>query len=332
MEEYSLLNLFDFNDNISTMVKFDIVNFPNNIYLINNRFLYDIYTNKILYEFKYHLCQYLIKECKKDKIYKMIEHTFNLGIKKMGEGQPFPQTLCFYKDSIFYEIENNFDVLCKLYNSNMEEVKKHNIQLKIKKQKIFYNKNKISTEILNELLNELTVEISAKHQSSIYIYNNCLFIHNNEQYGIINTNLILIDLNTFIKKEFYNCYLTSLHLIKANYLLFAEKRTSPIEDRFILYNIANSNTTEINNIKKKYATGYIAMLDDDYVCIENTLLKLCNINDIPDDEQCIICFEKTEKDKIIVPCGHRQYCVKCIYKIKSCSLCRQDIEKIINIY
>ena len=112
-------------------------------------------------------------------------------------------------------------------------------------------------------------------------------------------------------------------------------------------NIFNYKLLEpINKIEFNVARQmniHMAKLTDDFYNVtfynytnQNTksyILKLKNMDDnISDEMRCIICFRKTEKDKILVPCGHRQYCKKCIYKIKNCSLCNQEVKQIINVY
>lgn len=53
---------------------------------------------------------------------------------------------------------------------------------------------------------------------------------------------------------------------------------------------------------------------------------------IPEKYQCVICFEFTEKTRILVPCGHTQYCLVCIESISTCSICRNKITNTIKIY
>ena len=55
-------------------------------------------------------------------------------------------------------------------------------------------------------------------------------------------------------------------------------------------------------------------------------------NDIPEDEQCVICFKRTDKKQVLVPCGHRQYCKECIKKVEICSLCRKPVNMVMDLY
>lgn len=47
---------------------------------------------------------------------------------------------------------------------------------------------------------------------------------------------------------------------------------------------------------------------------------------------CCICKIDIMKRIALVPCGHTSYCDMCAHKIKKCSLCKQYIYDIINIY
>jgi len=55
-------------------------------------------------------------------------------------------------------------------------------------------------------------------------------------------------------------------------------------------------------------------------------------NNVPIQYQCCICFGFTNKEKIIIPCGHTNYCNSCIFKIHECALCKIKIDKVISIY
>uniref|UniRef100_A0A914E458 RING-type domain-containing protein n=1 Tax=Acrobeloides nanus TaxID=290746 RepID=A0A914E458_9BILA len=45
---------------------------------------------------------------------------------------------------------------------------------------------------------------------------------------------------------------------------------------------------------------------------------------------CCICMENN-RDTILVPCGHHQFCNECAEKVKICPICRRAIEEKINI-
>ena len=53
---------------------------------------------------------------------------------------------------------------------------------------------------------------------------------------------------------------------------------------------------------------------------------------IPLEYQCCICFNFTYKRIVLAPCGHTQYCEKCIAEINTCSLCNSTIKSKVKIY
>ena len=62
------------------------------------------------------------------------------------------------------------------------------------------------------------------------------------------------------------------------------------------------------------------------------LYKFMDDDEIPDSEKCVVCFAKTEKKKVLVPCGHTQFCEKCINDIQECPLCRKKVDLVMKIH
>ena len=65
--------------------------------------------------------------------------------------------------------------------------------------------------------------------------------------------------------------------------------------------------------------------------------KFIDEDDIPKDNKCVICFSQTDRKRALVPCGHTQLCNDCIEEtkkglLKTCPLCRTDIDSVIKIY
>jgi hypothetical protein len=65
--------------------------------------------------------------------------------------------------------------------------------------------------------------------------------------------------------------------------------------------------------------------------------KFIDEDDIPKDNKCVICFSQTDRKSALVPCGHTQLCNDCIERtkkglLKTCPLCRSDIDSVIKIY
>ncbi len=86
----------------------------------------------------------------------------------------------------------------------------------------------------------------------------------------------------------------------------------------------------------------ITQLGDNYIAItmhtENKaqymslLYKLIEDTDVDEKDQCCVCFHFTEKNKALIPCGHTQFCEKCIGVLKKCPLCEKEISSILPIY
>ena len=53
---------------------------------------------------------------------------------------------------------------------------------------------------------------------------------------------------------------------------------------------------------------------------------------IKPENECVICYEYTDRKQVLVPCGHRKYCSKCIHIIKECSICKAKNVKVMKIY
>ncbi len=62
------------------------------------------------------------------------------------------------------------------------------------------------------------------------------------------------------------------------------------------------------------------------------LYKLIEDTDVDEKDQCCVCFHFTEKNKALIPCGHTQFCEKCIGTLKRCPLCEKEISSILPIY
>ena len=53
---------------------------------------------------------------------------------------------------------------------------------------------------------------------------------------------------------------------------------------------------------------------------------------IPSEYKCRMCFGFTDKKKILIPCGHTQYCNICITELTKCSLCGSNVNSVIEIH
>ena len=100
--------------------------------------------------------------------------------------------------------------------------------------------------------------------------------------------------------------------------------------------ISNNNSMKSSDLQNKYEKQLEEnkILHDFLIeekIISNELRE--NLKEaVPEKNQCCICFGYTDKKQSCVPCGHTQYCCKCIIKIKNCSICSAKIDQIIKLY
>ncbi len=124
-------------------------------------------------------------------------------------------------------------------------------------------------------------------------------------------------------------YLTTLEgswlgeFIKKDQISFLQKEVKELRKE--IHKICNNNANSIITINNKYIETR---------GINNTtkIYKITDTDDIPEEEMCIICYNSTLKNEVLVPCGHTQFCNKCIKDITKCPLCRQAVTQIIKIY
>src|SRR5579871_886665 len=54
-------------------------------------------------------------------------------------------------------------------------------------------------------------------------------------------------------------------------------------------------------------------------------------NDSTPSNLCTLCLEE-EKQLACIPCGHLTTCVPCGHRLRSCPICRREIEAFVRIY
>jgi hypothetical protein len=120
--------------------------------------------------------------------------------------------------------------------------------------------------------------------------------------------------NETIHDNVINYYKSVLDLNKKNYIkLLAE---NDLREKY--ESLLKDNLKSQNNIKK---------MEEHIVELTNKLQET-----IPKEYQCCICFGFTDKKMLCSPCGHTQYCNKCIVDLKNCALCRKDIVNVVKIF
>ena len=92
------------------------------------------------------------------------------------------------------------------------------------------------------------------------------------------------------------------------------------------------NNIVLDNVCVEDGSPNVTKLENNYI-IGKSFYTFKKEDDILPENKCVICFSGTHKKNVLVPCGHTQFCAKCIKTdFKTCPICRCDIEKVIKIY
>lgn len=218
---------------------------------------------------------------------------------------------------------------------------------------LFYNKyNKIllTIYIKDNYINIETYEINKTDYKIQSKKNRIMFnkiypdtyieLENTNNFIIYSDNTFnVIDINTLEIKFEYDGQFQIQQMNSSNFkygYLFLSK----FKKEVLIYNYIYNEITEIITMLSDSCTMTPVMIsrsNPNYTIIYNgkktMFYKFIDEDKIPSEDKCVICFSKTEKNKVLVPCGHRQFCEKCISKnFENCSICRTKIEKIIKIF
>lgn len=63
----------------------------------------------------------------------------------------------------------------------------------------------------------------------------------------------------------------------------------------------------------------------------NNAPQVHQIDDSSTSNQCLICLTE-EKQVACIPCGHLCACVACGHSLRSCPICRHQIEALVRVY
>lgn len=226
-----------------------------------------------------------------------------------------------------------------------DEIIRH-IEFGVEQLLVFYKYNEKNQYILikfNQHENLKTKNDNAKHVSSTF--------------NVINSSEKSTLLNTNNNMTFDNFVATQISLLKG-------KKTDMQEDEMmdhiqnewrimlaknescnnIIGNVLNENklrceyllekekdlNERFREIKQKFQDNY-----NFYESMEKKLNEMNVISQNNNNDECVVCFSKTKRSKVLVPCGHTMYCNECIKLVlesKKCHICKQSVEKCIGIY
>ncbi|CAF4028337.1 unnamed protein product [Rotaria sp. Silwood1] len=87
----------------------------------------------------------------------------------------------------------------------------------------------------------------------------------------------------------------------------------------------SSNSSNTNNITESKST--IATVDPQ----SRTEIKASLTTDLASSNLCILCLTE-DKRLACIPCGHLATCVPCGHSLRTCPVCRREIEAFVRIY
>lgn len=181
-----------------------------------------------------------------------------------------------------------------------------------------------------------------------YVYNNRMFCHSHLEgmniYDVSDGHLIesiparwvckiaskqLVALESKTQIILY-CAMTGKKNIidkQINGVLYCGKLNHPARPDMMEYR----EKSTIDQLGENYIM--ITMYTENYAQSATLLYKLIeDTEDVDEKDQCCVCFHFTEKNKALIPCGHTQFCEKCIGTLKKCPLCEKEISSILPIY
>lgn len=229
------------------------------------------------------------------------------------------------------QLRLNINALLNLKN---EEKKNQHKTLNI--NEFYFNINSFAHDIYPQIKNDICAHIKLSIRESIIFIgssNNCDSASFDMQtvgyYLIVSNygNIFYGTVKSFVKDSEWKCDSIVHNRIENNFEL----------DPFIINIIQNFpcdfDTPLIMDMIIKTSKEHTFELYQKYKNLveENARMKK-ELDSIPIEYQCCICLSFTAKKQICVPCGHAQYCEDCIVKIKNCSICKKEIDKVIRIF
>lgn len=284
---------YESKDNITLFTPFDIKNFPS-LYIVvkNNRYyLYDIIRQDFVYTFP------------------MEGIVFRNDIVQTTISKN-----CFYDEET--------QILTFATNNENKQINIENVQLT-------YNGGIFKYERINTFSKTVTSQyniVKLPNTNNIMLY-----WHS----PVASIEVIILDSYTLsIINVFSNTYINNSDgIMFRKDCVIALRQTNDI----LFYNFVDNK--EIMKVYSKNTSAVTVIntgnSNKNVIAINNNetinIYSLMDKDEIPVDKRCMICSGYTNKNQIIVPCGHRQFCTDCIGKFYQCPMCAKKIEKVIDI-
>ena len=228
----------------------------------------------------------------------------------------FHNTFNSMSNHMCYNRENQILTYITIFNNQNNDRK-----ILFEKVKLSYKNYEFKTKTLNNL--EI---ITTSNQIKNLNHTNYVMIYSS---GF--NKLIIFDFNTFeIIMEYVN-----KSYVYPNIHIHGIIFISGINE-LIIYDYINNK--ELETIINKTQNGsFILEQKGDYCIIKDgkstSFYKFIKEDEIPDENKCVVCFSRTLRKSALVPCGHTQFCQKCIKSnFENCPLCREKIEKVIKLF
>ena len=137
------------------------------------------------------------------------------------------------------------------------------------------------------------------------------------EYPNIINPLFLAHNNIIISSELNITNMANIYFIK---WISVERFKGSQDGKTYIYNIKN-------NVIKLVDENECLMGSQDGK-VKKNVIKLVDEN----EKECSICMTYIKKKIALVPCGHTDICQECSNKIKTCPICKSEIEKVIRIF
>lgn len=307
--------------------KFDPINFPN-IYLINNKIIWDFNKNEELFTFGH------------DNNYRMDNWTCN------NNGYPF--FIYDYPFIYYFTPVSGTDYYSK--NIRIYKYADHKITLH-KTDNIKLDRIMEITRINNELVFHNTWEICHSNNTlnvDKNITNNLVRKYNFVTLKTIDMDaIVVIGQNKIVQKIESGNNNSGIPILIPylvnDQIMFCMNRT-----HYIIYDVVN------NIIVEKISHDWNGIFDQhSNIIIVHPMINFCDnkiiivhkdkteffvlkdAEEVAKENECVVCFKHTDKNHALFPCGHTQYCGACITKIvekKQCCICKSTVSETIKIF
>lgn len=174
-----------------------------------------------------------------------------------------------------------------------------------------------------------------ENKLSISFTNDYVIVSDNEDVQICNMDDNTIELFNKYQCHYYPHNINGSILLKKNIVIITS------ESEFIFYNLLTKEAKRTSKYSdgQLYTVSFLIGSNSNIICanfvkgtFNKSIIYKVTDDEIADEDKCSICYNYTEKQNILVPCGHTQYCTKCITDLTKCAICRADVTQVMKIF